>query len=556
MTQLLELRHQRQSYVTRGPEPYMINLRNYQIECLEAIQSNCGNGIHRQLVHLPTAAGKSVIFGSLIAKVVAATPNARVLVLAFACDLLKNAKDKILMVSPHLDVGIVDGSSKQFKSQIVISTVQTACQADALAQLQKQEFSLVICDEAHHFAAKTARLVLNTLGFLGSGSNDGQKLLCGFTATPFRQDELGLGEVFDKIVFHKSICEMIQEGFLTPPVGHKIATDLDLSKVSVGDDGDFSSMALSKVMNTDALNSLVVRSYFEKAAGQKTIAFATSIEHAVGLAKRFKEFGVAADPIHSQISAVERASLLHRYSEGDLDVLVNPMLLTEGVDLPCTSCVIITRPTQSGGLFQQMVGRGLRLFPNKRECTVLDFGDKDHRLCNVGMLLYDTNSTPKVNDTKMARLVESLPPNINRRLKSAILNVDLLGDSFTWKKDLDDGNYYLKGSRETLKIIKVGDEKYSVVLFNRDRAESIGGELDFEYAFATAEDFVNAHRQLFVVSDLNASWRELPISERQKELFRSYGFKNGIEDLSRGQASIIIGSGALRRKKQRRQYIN
>ena len=345
---------------------------------------------------------------------------------------------------------------------------------------------------------------------------------------------------------------MINDGYLCRPTGHRVVTDIDFSKIQV-ESGDFAQSALSRIMNTPQINELVVRSYLEKAAGRKTIAFTTSIEHSIALSQWFKRFGVFSEAIHSNLPAADREALKQRFKEGDIEVLTNPLMLTEGFDEPSISCVIVARPTKSSGLYQQMAGRGLRLFPNKQNCIVLDFSDQAHSLCNVGILLEDLDEEqekkPKRNE-KVEDLVRDLPPNINPKLKKAILELDLLGDSFTWQKDFDQ-NYYLKGAGDTtLKIIKSGADRYNAVLTGSKGSKMIAQGLDFEYAFAASEDFARANRSLFAVSDLDAPWRKLPISEKQKEIFRSANFKNGIDDLTRGTAAQIISSGVLRRKKR------
>jgi ATP-dependent helicase IRC3 len=530
----------------------MISLRNYQIQSLEAVSSNLENGVRRQVLHLPTASGKTLIFASLIAGAINSDLSTRALILAFSCDLLTQARDKLHMVAPGLDIGLVDTNNKEFDRQVVISSVQSARQPSNLEKLQARGFTIAICDECHHFASDSARLVLNELGFSKEGCEDGNRLLVGFSATPFRSDGRGLGEIFDRIVYHKKIGEMIAEGYLCAPKGHKVLTDLDLSKVSI-EGGDYSSVALSKVMNTDQINELVVRSYMEKAVGRKTIAFCTSIEHSVKLAEWFKRFGIVSEAIHSELSAADRDALKKRFRNGDIEVLTNPLMLTEGYDEPSISAVIVARPTRSTGLYQQMAGRGLRLFPNKADCIVLDFGDHAHSLCNVAVLLGDSTDDgpeekPRRNE-KIEELVRTLPSNIDPKLKRAILEIDLLGDSFTWQKDTD-GSYFLKGAGDTtLRLIKRKEDNYDAVLFNLKGSRTIASGLNFEYSFAAAEDFARSNRSLFAVSDLDANWRKLPISEKQKVIFQSGGFKNGIDGLNRGQAATIISSGVLRKMK-------
>lgn len=537
-------------YLLRGN--YLINLRPYQTECLASIASNRNDGILRQIVHLPTAAGKTVVFGSLIAEAIKADPSSRVLILAFNCDLLGQAKDKIKMIDPSIDVGILDAFNKEFNCQVVVSSVQSARQPGNLEQLRKQGFSICIADECHHFASDSARFVLNELGFSKEGCAKGGHLLCGFSATPYRQDDKGLGEVFDKIVYHKSIAEMVRDGYLSPPRGHKVLTDLDLSKVAI-ENGDYSITALSQLMNTAVINEMIVQSYLEKAAGRKAIAFATSIAHAVALADCFRRFGVRAEAIHSNLSFDERESLKKQFREGEIEVLTNPLMLTEGYDEPSISAVVVARPTKSLGLYQQMIGRGLRPSVQKKDCVVLDFGDQAHSLCNVDVLLGgdvdEKKEEKRPRNERIEELVKKLPTNLNPKLKKAILEIDLLGNSFSWQKDAD-GCYFLKGGGETvIKLIKTSEDLFDAILFSKGGAQTIASALDFEYSFSSAEDFARANKGLFAVSDLDAPWRSLPISERQKELFRSGGFKIGIDSLNRGQAATIIGSGILRRRK-------
>ena len=528
-----------------------VTLRPYQLQSLEAISSNLSAGIRRQVIHLPMAAGKTIIFSSLISDAINRGPTTRALVLAFTRDLLGQAKDKLKMINPGLDVGLVDATKKEFDRQVVVSSVQSARQLGNLEKLRAQGFSICIADECHHFAANSARLVLKELGFSKEGCEKGNRLFVGFSATPFRQDGRGLGEIFDKIVYHRSIKEMISDGYLCAPKGSRVLTDLDLSLVAV-EGGDYSSTALSNVMNTDPISQTIVASYLEKAVGRKGIAFCTSINHAIALAEWFRRFGVFAEAIHSNLTSDQRESLKKRFRDGEIEILTNPLMLTEGYDEPSISCVIVARPTKSPSLYQQMAGRGLRLFPGKTDCTILDFGDQNHTLCNVGILLGDDleetreENTPK--NEKVEELVKRLPSNINPKLKKAILDLDLLGESFTWQKD-SNGSYFLKGGGATvLRISKIGEDRYNVILDHAMVCKTISSGLDFSYSFAGAEDFARANRALFSISDLDAPWRSLPISEKQEGLFRSFGFKNGIESLTRGQAATIISSGIFKKR--------
>lgn len=520
----------------------MLTLRPYQRECLEAIHKLHSQGKHRQLISLPTAAGKTIVFSHLIKQV-----GGRTLVLAHTCELLDQARDKIKMVCPGLEVGLVNSRSKCFDAPVVISSVQAASVPANLANLAAQGFDLVIADECHHFAAESPRKVLSHLGF-GEGTT---RLLTGFSATCFRADGdgKGLGEVFDIVAYERSIKEMIDDGYLCTPRGLKIATDIDFSKVKTAD-GDFQAASLAKIMDTPEMNEIVVNAYRDNAGNSSAICFGVNVEHAIRLSEQFSSAGISSKAIYGEMPRQERAAILNEYLSGSITVLCNCHMLTEGFDAPHTSCVIVAKPTRSRGLYQQMVGRGLRLWPNKRECLVLDCNDKNHSICSAALLVRDSevSSTKKQIAEEKKEILDKLPAKLNQKLKAAIINFDPLGESFTWEHE--GKTYFMRGcGKLRLEIIPQGDT-YQVTCANSAIGQEnrlVASGLSFEYAFAAAEDFAKANRQLFVVSDMGAPWRDLPITDRQVALIRSRGYRAGIENLNRGQASTIIASGALKR---------
>jgi hypothetical protein len=148
---------------------------------------------------------------------------------------------------------------------------------------------------------------------------------------------------------------------------------------------------------------------------------------------------------------------------------------------------------------------------------------------------------------KMSEFARGLPPTINKKLKAAIIEFDLLGDSFTWLKD--GSEFYLKAcGGGTLKIRPTSHDRYEVILSNGKETQVIAQDLNFEYAFSSAEEYAKENRSQFIISDLDATWRQQPISEKQKKVFQSYRYRSGIDDLTKGQASLIISSGILNKK--------
>lgn len=516
----------------------MLTLRKYQRECLDAIASNYKNGNCRQLVSLPTASGKTVVFASLIKE-----SEGKSLVLAHTNELLEQAREKIQMIAPNLSVGLVNADSKEFDFPVIVSSIQSARQPNNLAELQAQNFNLLVYDECHHAASETSRNILNALGF-GCKTD---RLLCGFTATAFRQDGKGLKEVFDTVAYQRTIKEMIADGYLCPPKGIKVSTDIDLSKVKMGD-GDFQAESLAKVMDVPEIRQIVVDAYQKEGEGRQTICFGVNIQHAHNLSSLFNDFGISSEAIHGRMSKSEREKVLNRYRSGQIQVLCNCQVLTEGFDAPETSCVIVARPTQSKGLYQQMAGRGLRLYPNKRDCIIIDLCTKHHSLCNTVTLLEDSNDIKEAEKSEKSDqlgVVESFPANLNQKLKAALISFDPLGQEFTWTCN-ESNIYVLKGDNIRLGIVPINEDRYRVILASENGSQTISDDLNFEYSFAAAEDFARSNRDVFIVSDREAKWRNLPASAKQIALIRSKGYRAGLDKLTRGQASDIISSGTLR----------
>ena len=303
----------------RGLE--MIQLRQYQIECLEAIKKYSKNGKRRLLVSMPTGSGKTVVFSKLIQDL-----NCRTLVLAHTCELLEQAKEKIQQIT-GLEVGLVNQEHKEFDRPIVVSSIQSAMIDSNLQQLCKQKFQLLIYDESHRAASDGARYVLKTLGF-GPGT---KKLLVGFTATPFRHDKTkGLAEVFDDVPYQVNIQDLIDHGYLVPPVGYLIANDLDLSHVPTVN-GEFKEAALSQVVDCPDMIEGIVSTWLEKAEGRKTIAFGVNVAHSLHIAECFNQHGITAKLVSGETDHVLRRQYLESFKNGDLMVLCNAQVLVEGL---------------------------------------------------------------------------------------------------------------------------------------------------------------------------------------------------------------------------------
>ena len=341
----------------------MIQPRPYQTEAQKRILQRWKKGITRQLISLPTGCGKTIIFGML-----AGTLKERTLVLAHREELLLQARQKIRLVYPDADVGILKAEDHSgLYTNICVASVQTAVRYTEA--LKEREFKLLICDEAHHAVSPSYTKIFSSLGFM---DEDKKKLLLGVTATAYRGDKVGLGNIFQEIVFERSILAMMKAGYLCDVRGLSIKTEADISNVHTRT-GDLAVDELSDVIDTPERNALVADAYLEHGEGRRGVVFGVKVEHALHLAEAFRKRKIPCAAVWGDMPDEERHDVLERYAEGKLRVLTNVGVLTEGWDVPETDIIMMARPTKSRGLYIQCVGRGLRIAPNKQNCLLIDF---------------------------------------------------------------------------------------------------------------------------------------------------------------------------------------
>ncbi|HVZ87315.1 MAG TPA: DEAD/DEAH box helicase [Polyangia bacterium] len=356
------------------------DLRPYQRAAVEAVLAARRAGKRRLLVHLPTGAGKTVIFAHL-----ARLARRQVLVLAHREELLAQARDKLQRALGGAAVVAIERGALRAPpdARVLVCSIRSLHEARLAKVLRGRDVGLIVYDECHHAAAEDNLRVLRQLGvfepmFTGT--------LLGFTATTARGDGQGLEAVFQEIVYSRALPELIEDGFLAPLRGYRIATTADLRQLaSTG--LDFDEEQLAEAVDIEERNALVARSIQELARDRRTIAFCVTVNHARHLAHALNTLGVPAGIVHGAMSGEARAQALADFRAGRVQVLTNVGVLTEGFDDPGVSCVAMARPTRAEGLYAQCVGRGTRLHPGKTDCLILDFVDlTDLSLCTLPSL--------------------------------------------------------------------------------------------------------------------------------------------------------------------------
>lgn len=346
----------------------MPTLRPYQRDAVEAVIAARRAGVRRQLVCLPTGAGKTVIFSEL-----ARLAKRPVLVLAHRRELVEQAREKLEQaLRGQRRVGVEQGADvANLDAEVVVASIRSLHEERLARVLAEKRFGLVVYDECHHAPAQDNRRVLETLGAFDPGW-DGT--LLGFTATTQRGDRAGLDQVFERIVYQQSLADLIRAEYLVPLRGFRIATAADLRRVSLAGD-DLNLEELAEAVDIESRNELVARSIQELARDRRTIAFCVNVKHARHLARCLNAIGLPTGIVHGEMKLEQRRETLAAFRAGALAAITNVGVLTEGFDDPGVSCVAMARPTRSEGLYAQCIGRGTRLAPGKADCLVLDFVD-------------------------------------------------------------------------------------------------------------------------------------------------------------------------------------
>lgn len=268
----------------------------------------------------------------------------------------------------EIEMGSIHASGT---ADITIASVQSITSKGRLEKFDPAAYKLVLVDEAHHIVAPGYLRTLKHFGLDQKRNNS--PALVGVSATFSRFDGVKLGAAIDEIVYHKDYVEMISDKWLADVIFTTVESSANLSKIKNGAFGDFQTGELSKVVNTDEVNDITVRSWMAKATDRKsTLVFCVDLAHVSGLTHKFREHGFNARYVTGDTPRVERSEILDAFKRGDFPVLVNCGVFTEGTDIPNIDCIVLSRPTRSRNLLVQMIGRGMRLHPGKKNCHIID----------------------------------------------------------------------------------------------------------------------------------------------------------------------------------------
>jgi superfamily II DNA or RNA helicase len=498
--------------------PGGIPLRPYQEEVIAAIKQAEMDQVSRPLVALPTGTGKTVIFSHFIAQ-----RAGRHLVLAHRDELIQQTKDKLLLVNPDLQIGIIKARDNDLDAPVVLASVQTLSRRNRLEQLG-QDFSTVTVDEGHHAVAETYRRVLDYLGVF----SDAGPLTMGYTATPERADKVGLGQVWQKIVFQKSLLDMILAGYLADLRAVRVSLQVDLDKVGVRH-GDFIESQLEGALLAASAPEHVVAAYQEHTPGRKALVFTPTVKVAYAMRDAFQEAGVAAEALDGTTPLETRRAILQRLHSGDTMVLANCAVLTEGYDEPSVDCIIVARPTKSKPLYIQMCGRGTRPYPGKEDCLIVDVvGVTARHSIMTAEEIFDLdlskNSVLEAVAAKEAKERDRQTRIAEAPLPGKLVAADVNLFRSRFMKWVQAGAAWVLGlGNGFIRLSPADDGRFDIhVMGNGDRPTSLRAGLPLGYAQGFAEDFAR-NRGAGGLLNPRAHWRSEPATDKQNGWLRWKG---------------------------------
>ncbi len=339
-----------------------IKPRRYQEKAIANFKKWIDGSDKLASIILPTGTGKTkTAIWSIKDK-----PGLKILWVAHREELIDQAFTEFTEMIPGLNVQIEMAASRAgADADVIVGSVQTLHRNRKNIQDFKPD--LVVVDEWHHYDQQNK-------SYHGLMERYDYAKFLGLTATPYRfiGGDLPTG---NKLI-EMDIGTAVRHGYLVPPEPQILKTDVSLADVKTRA-GDFAINELSAAVNVEARNKLVAARLVQlvKEQGRKGILYAVDVAHSKAIYDLLKKH-VRVGEVYGETDKDERRELMAKIRAGEIDILCNNLVCTEGFDVPHLDFICIARPTKSLGLYTQMMGRGLRLAPNKKDCIVVDVFDK------------------------------------------------------------------------------------------------------------------------------------------------------------------------------------
>ena len=348
--------------------------RPYQVAAIEALDHALYTTDKNPCVVIPTGGGKSPIMAWTLERYLQETPTFRAIILAHRKELVAQNAAEMLNIWPGAPVGVYAAGMKRREAGYAL----TFASIDSVHRKGSDfaPFDLIVVDEAHRIPMKGEGKYRR---FIADCKTQNPRLrVVGFTATPFR---MGIGpichrdHILTQVCYEANVCDLIHDGYLSHLRSKISEIAPDVSGVAKRG-GEYVSHELAKAVDREQLITDTVASAVQilRTASRKSVLwFCVDVNHCKHVAAELRRHGRRAEALVGTTQIHTRDRIASRFLDGDIEDICNVDVLTEGFNAKRIDAIVLLRPTESPGLYAQMVGRGLRLFPGKTDCLVLDF---------------------------------------------------------------------------------------------------------------------------------------------------------------------------------------
>jgi DNA repair protein RadD len=353
----------------------MLKLRPYQEDALTDLYHYWETEQGRKpIVSLPTGAGKSLLIAEFCRRVCVENHDVRIMVITHSRELIAQNAAELKSYWPEADIGVYSAGlkSREMESQILFVGIQSVYNK----VFDFPKIDIVIADECHLIP----RSVDTRYGTFFSNMHISNPDYCAFgtTATPFRLDSglltEGKGALFDGIAHCTDLKTLIEGKYLVPAISKGGCNEIDLKDVHTIA-GEYNQGELARSADDPVLVKKAVEEIVRLGVERKAwLVYASGVTHALHIAEEMRLNGINCKVVTGDTPSEERDAILEAFRSGTLRCLVNVMVLTTGFNAPRTDLIALLMATQSTGKYVQIVGRGLRTYPGKEDCLVLDFG--------------------------------------------------------------------------------------------------------------------------------------------------------------------------------------
>ena len=351
----------------------MIQLRPYQSEAIDATLRYFKEHDGNPLIVLPTGTGKSVVIAEFCRQVLGSWPDTKILVITHVRELIRQNHDELKTLWPEAPAGINSAGLKrrEYDPSIVFCGIQSV--HNKASQFTKVD--LVLIDECHLCPRKANTMYQRFLKNLKT-MNPHVRVI-GLTATPYRLDSgvlhSGDDALFDAIAYEAELKDMVEAGYLTKLVSKQPKTRLDVTGVGTRG-GEFIPGELERAVDKLDVNEAVVQEIIAYGENRQSwLIFCAGVSHATHIAELIRSHGIDCATIFGDTPDAERDQIVADFKARKIRAIASMGVLTTGFNAPAVDMLALLRPTQSTGLYIQIMGRGMRNFTDKPDCLVLDF---------------------------------------------------------------------------------------------------------------------------------------------------------------------------------------